>query len=163
MEDMKDVIKDIKILESDKDDSCPECGQSIDEDFLYCKPCNSKHFHDNFTNWTSGDLSIDELIQDSQLNATTEFGLIEWIEYSNLENVEFIAHGGFGSVYKAIWKDGPIKKPFWNINKSEWNRYSKKEVAIKKFRNVTSVSSEFLNEVNDLDNSFVNKMNIHIT
>jgi hypothetical protein len=73
------------------------------------------------------------------------------------EGIEFIAHGGFGSVYKAIWKDGPIcaghEKPSWNINKSYWNRDSNMEVVIKKFRDATSVSSEFLNEVNDLNNS----------
>ncbi|PKY54285.1 kinase-like protein [Rhizophagus irregularis] len=74
---------------------------------------------------------------------------IEWIEYSNLENIEFIANGGFGSVYKAIWKDGPIKdKQAWDFNKSEWRRENKKEVAVKKFQNVTNVSSEFLKEVN---------------
>ncbi|CAB5388680.1 unnamed protein product [Rhizophagus irregularis] len=61
--------------------------------------------------------------------------------------VEFVANGGFGSVYKAIWQDGPIEEPFWNIKKSEWNRNSFKEVAIKKFRNATSVSLEFLKEV----------------
>ncbi|RGB38360.1 hypothetical protein C1646_755782 [Rhizophagus diaphanus] len=29
-----------------------ECGQ---DDWKYCKPCNSMHFHDNFAHWTSGD------------------------------------------------------------------------------------------------------------
>src|SRR6185295_11086772 len=75
----------------------------------YCKPCHSAYFRDNFAHWTSGDSRIDELIQNSQLNANSGgFQLIEWIEYTNLENIEFVAHGGFGSVYKAVWKDGPI-------------------------------------------------------
>jgi hypothetical protein len=126
--------------------NCPECGKIEDITYdYYCKPCNSAHFHDNFAQWTSGDLNIDELIQNSQLNANLQSGLIEWIEYSNLEDIELVAHGGFGSVYKAIWKDGPIK--FWHVNKPEWKRYDKKEVAIKKFRNVVHVSPEFLNEV----------------
>jgi hypothetical protein len=125
---------------------CLECGQEVDKIVLkYCKPCNSAHFRDNFAQWTSGDLNIDELIQNSQLNADNAYQIIEWIEYSILENIELVAHGGFGSVYKAIWKDGPIKS--WNVNKYEWKRYDKKEVAIKKFRNVTHVSPEFLNEV----------------
>uniref|UniRef100_U9UAC7 Protein kinase domain-containing protein n=1 Tax=Rhizophagus irregularis (strain DAOM 181602 / DAOM 197198 / MUCL 43194) TaxID=747089 RepID=U9UAC7_RHIID len=44
------------------------------------------------------------------------------IKYSNLENIELIVHGGFGSVYKAVWKDGPIveDKQAWDLNKSEW-------------------------------------------
>ncbi|PKB98819.1 hypothetical protein RhiirA5_506017 [Rhizophagus irregularis] len=43
------------------------------------------------------------------------------IKYSNLENIELIVHGGFGSVYKAVWKDGPIveDKQAWDLNKSE--------------------------------------------
>jgi hypothetical protein len=127
--------------------NCPECGKTVDYNY-YCKPCNSVHFRDNFVQWTSGDSNIDELIQNSQLNANNLSGLIEWIEYSNLENLELVAHGGFGSVFKAIWKDGPIKSyKSWNVNKSEWKRYDKMEMAIKKFRNVTHVSPEFLNEV----------------
>ena len=66
--------------------------------------------------------------------------LIEWIEYSNLENIELIAHGGFGSVYKAIWKDGPIMD--LDFNKSKWRRENKKEVAVKKFQNATNVSPD---------------------
>src|SRR5688572_27638967 len=117
---------------------------------LYCKPCYSAYFHDNFAHWTSGDLRIDELIQNSQLNANDERQLIEWIEYANLENIEFVAHGGFGSVYKAVWKDGPIDtfvQKTRNDNKIELRRESNTEVAVKTFRNATQVSSEFLNEV----------------
>jgi serine/threonine protein kinase len=134
---------------------CSECGQNYtNENFYYCNPCNLKHFRDNFAQWTSGDLSIDKLIQNSQLNATFQYELIEWIEYSDLENVKFVAHGGFGNVYKAIWKDGPINTTSrvhpWDIKKSRWNRDNNKEVAIKKFRNATV--SEFLDEVNNLYN-----------
>ena len=102
---------------------------------------------DNFAHWTSDDSRIDELIQNSQLNANYPWKLIEWIEYTNLENIEFVAHGGFGSVYKAVWKDGPI---YINSRDTELElqRDSNYEVAVKKFRNVIQVSSEFLNEVN---------------
>ncbi|CAB4433465.1 unnamed protein product [Rhizophagus irregularis] len=124
---------------------CQECGRN--DDFGYCKPCNSVHFRNNFVHWTSGDSNLDKVIQNSQLNARTRLDIIEWIEYSNLKNIELIAHGGFGSVYKAIWKDGPIVSgQAWDLNKSEWKRKNKKEVAVKKFQNVTIVSSDFLNE-----------------
>ena len=113
----------------------------------YCKSCYSAYFRDKFVHWTSGDSRIDELIQNSQLNANYPWKLIEWIEYTNLENIEFVAHGGFGSVYKAVWKDGPI---YINSRDTELElqRDSNYEVAVKKFRNVIQVSSEFLNEVN---------------
>ena len=119
------------------------------QEYEYCKPCHSAYFRDNFAHWTSGDSNIDELIKNSQLNASGTWELIEWIEYTNLENVEFVAHGGFGSVYKAVWKDGLI----WTtrkVNKFELQRSSNWEVAVKKFRNATHVNLEFLNEVNNL-------------
>ena len=123
-----------------------EC--SCQDIFVFCKPCHSAYFRDNFAHWTSGDSNIDELIQNSQLNANYDLELIEWIEYTNLENVEFVAHGGFGSVYKAVWKDGPIDETR-NHNKFELKRSSNTEVAVKKFLNTTHVSSEFLNEVSN--------------
>src|SRR5579859_689865 len=77
-----------------------EC--QCDNLLTYCKPCNSGHWRDNFPNWTSGDDNIDKLIQESQLGATYEWDLLEWIEYSNFKNIEHVAEGGFANVYKAI-------------------------------------------------------------
>src|ERR1044072_6243303 len=132
----------------------PEC-LCQNEGFNYCKPCHSAYFRDKFAHWTSGDSNIDELIQNSQLNANYNWKLIEWIEYTNLENVEFVAHGGFGSVYMAVWKDGSILDNTRNNNKFELLRSSNEEVAVKKFRSATHVSLEFLNEVNYLKNNFL--------
>jgi len=133
---------------------CPECNKvyqnNIQYFYGYCKSCNSGHFRDNFPNWTSGDDNINKLIQESQLNAENEGQLLEWIEYSNLKDIEHLAEGGFGSIYKAIWKDGRISYK-WNVKKSEWERQGETKVAIKKYRNVTIVSSDFLNEVIKLE------------
>ena len=136
---------------------CQECGKEIyHEQYKLCKQCTSDQFRDNFKNWTSGDANIDELIQNSQLNAVYDFQLIEWIEYQNLEIIEHVADGGFGSVYKAIWKGGPIKSASlnnpWDIQQSEWKRDGDTEVAIKKFRNATKMTIEYLNEVKKLNN-----------
>ena len=121
-------------------------SECLCQSYQYCKPCHSAYFRDNFAHWTSGDSKIDELIQNSQLNADYRLQLIEWIEYTNLENIEFVAHGGFGDVYKAVWKDGPIDtKKAQHGNKFELQRNSNEEVAVKKFRNATQVSSEFFN------------------
>ena len=133
---------------------CPECNK--DYDGIYCQPCNSGHFRDNFKNWTSDDEHIDKLVQESQLNARYKGELLEWIEYSHLENIEHVAEGGFGNVYKAIWKDGPITYKmdeikdvsyFWDIEKSKWIRQRQTVVAVKKYKSATNMSSEFLNEV----------------
>ena len=58
---------------------CPESNEYYND--LYCKPCNSGHFRDNFKNWTSSDDVIDNLIQESQLNARHNREFLEWIEY----------------------------------------------------------------------------------
>ncbi|GBB87149.1 hypothetical protein RclHR1_01360020 [Rhizophagus clarus] len=115
----------------------------------------------NVVHWTSGDVNIDKLIQNSQLNANSKYQLIEWIEYSDFENIEFIAYGGFGSVYKAIWKNRAIKKSLWQTQKGEWDDDNGKEVAIKKLQNATNVSLELLNEINNnlkLNYEFCNKI-----
>src|SRR5437870_3760882 len=86
---------------------CPECNKVYGLEF-YCKSCNYSHFRNNIPNWTSGDDTIDKFIQGSQLNAAYESKLLEWIEYSALKDIKHIAEGGFGSVFKGVWKDGPI-------------------------------------------------------
>jgi serine/threonine protein kinase len=146
MEELKDDIEGN--VENNK---CSECGH---DNYYYCKPCNSVHFRVNFAHWTSGDSKLDKLIQNSQLNADNSWELIEWIEYSNLEIINDVGQGGFGNVYKAVWKDGPIDryKQAWNVYKSEFQRRNKMEVALKKLKNATFISSEFLNEVNNLNN-----------
>src|SRR5581483_5990254 len=47
---------------------CKGCKQ-INTGYMWCQPCNSKHFQQNFKNWTSGNSDVDKLIQESQLNA----------------------------------------------------------------------------------------------
>src|SRR5436305_8881962 len=64
----------------------------------WCQPCNSKHFQQNFKNWTSGNSDVDKLIQESQLNAKNKYEILEWIEYDRFENIEYITKGGFGKV-----------------------------------------------------------------
>src|SRR4051812_22435348 len=85
---------------------CKECNQKYDGD--WCKPCNSKHFQNDFNNWTSGNDKIDKIIQDAQLNANDDFGVIEWIPYDRFKDVKQIGKGGFGTIHYARWIDGFI-------------------------------------------------------
>ncbi|CAG8665769.1 10159_t:CDS:1, partial [Funneliformis caledonium] len=36
----------------------------------WCKVCENNSFRENFNNWTSGNLNIDNFIKHTQLNAT---------------------------------------------------------------------------------------------
>src|SRR4051794_10797139 len=59
---------------------CEICKQPNTGDY-WCQSCNSKHFQQNFQNWTSGNHDIDEFIQKAQLKAKYPREVLEWIEY----------------------------------------------------------------------------------
>src|ERR1043165_8362522 len=86
----------------------------------WCKRCNSERFQQEFNKWTSGNGQVDEFIQKYQLEARSELEVIEWIPNNRLRNIIFLANGGFGTVYKAIWLDGRIGP--WDGEKRQWKR-----------------------------------------
>ena len=124
---------------------CNKCKQPNTNKY-WCKSCNAKRFQENFKNWTSGNSDVDKLIQESQLNAKTLYEKLEWIEYDRFENIEYVAKGGFGTIYKAIWKDGMI---CWrNYVTNQWIKCkSNTTVALKSLNNSKDITLEFLNEV----------------
>ncbi|RHZ85153.1 hypothetical protein Glove_71g34 [Diversispora epigaea] len=128
------------------DEICPECNQKYTSTaWEWCKPCNSKHFQNDFNNWTSGNDKIDKFIQDAQLNANDNLEVIEWIPYDRVKDVKQIGKGGFGTIHYARWIDGYIEK--WDIENQQWKRSNKgKEVALKKFDNFVNFN-DVLNEM----------------
>ena len=129
---------------------CDECKQP--KTFLnWCRICNAKHFQQNFKNWTSGNDNVDEFIQKTQLKAKSEYEVLEWIEHDRFENIEHLAEGGFGTIYRAIWKDSPIWE--WDSKNNQWRREIAHEdeedypVALKCLHNSLNITTEFLKEV----------------
>ncbi|RHZ82020.1 hypothetical protein Glove_114g21 [Diversispora epigaea] len=57
-----------------------------------------------------------------QHNAEKYGEVIEWIPFDRLENVEYLAQGGFSTIYKAKWIDGYIMS--WDDNEKSWKRRS---------------------------------------
>ena len=146
------LILNEELKERYKDNGlCEECKQpnTGNYDYTYdgkwCQACNSKRFQQDFENWTSGNSEVDKLIQESQLNAKNHYEKLEWIEYDRFENIEYIAKGGFGTIYKAIWKDGYIN--YWNHETNQWNSNSNYIVALKGLNNSKDITLEFLKEV----------------
>lgn len=136
--------------------TCPECHQ-IGQ--AYCLKCNTTHWQNNFSQWSSGNPGIDQFIRKTQNEGTTHYQVLEWIPFSEFEDVDHFADGGFGNVYKAVWRSGPISNyyenfqddtwnhhydSFWNFQKSQWNRLPNNTVAIKKIKNG---NGDFLKEV----------------
>ncbi|UZO03064.1 uncharacterized protein OCT59_023477 [Rhizophagus irregularis] len=111
----------------------------------YCRSCNSQHSQQNFKNWTSGNHDVDEFIKKAQLKAKDVDHIIEWIEYDKFEDIEYLAKGGFGTTFKAIWKDGPQ-----NINLNcagPLKRKGATKVALKCLNDSKDITTEFLKEV----------------
>ncbi|GET64731.1 kinase-like domain-containing protein [Rhizophagus irregularis DAOM 181602=DAOM 197198] len=124
---------------------CEECNQE-NTDVHWCKACNAKWFQQNFKNWTSGNNDIDKFIQDTQLSAIKNFEVLEWIPYNKFYDIEYIAKGGFGKVYRAKWIDGYIKK--WDNENQNWRRNNLNIfVALKSLNNSENVTLEFINEI----------------
>ncbi|RHZ81675.1 hypothetical protein Glove_117g39 [Diversispora epigaea] len=122
----------------------------------WCNPCYSKHFKNDFNNWTSGNDKIDKFIQDVQLNANYSREIIEWIPYDRFKDVNQIARGGFGTIHYARWIDGPINE--WDIINRQWKRDDNIKVALKKFDNfvnLTDVINEI--EIHSKSNKSINK------
>ncbi|RHZ85119.1 hypothetical protein Glove_71g59 [Diversispora epigaea] len=126
---------------------CRECKQE-NTSHVWCMPCNSKHFQNDFNNWTSGNDKIDKFIQDTQLNASERWKVIEWIPYDRFKDVKQIGKGGFGTIHYARWIDGYIGGR--DIENQQWERYDNLEVALKKFDNFVNF------------NDVLNEMEIHL-
>ncbi|RIA87879.1 kinase-like domain-containing protein [Glomus cerebriforme] len=123
---------------------CKECKQP-NTGYYWCNVCNVKRFQQNFNNWSSGNDNIDKFIQDAQLSAN-KYNVLEWIPYDRFYDIEYIAKGGFGKVYKANWIDGHIL--YWDNKNQNWSRpHHNKEVALKSLNNSKNVRLEFINEI----------------
>ena len=98
--------------------------------------------------WTSsGDEKLDEIIRNTQLEAKgfSSNHYLEWIPYDQLTVKKGIGEGGFATVYKCYWSNGPRY-----IHNNKRRYCSDGKVALKKFKNSQDISDEFLKEVNNL-------------
>ncbi|RHZ88352.1 hypothetical protein Glove_23g177 [Diversispora epigaea] len=138
---------------------CPKCDQEYDDYWqehdhysqeryywtIYCKPCNSTRFKNEFDKWTSGNDTIDKFIQDTQLNASGLWKVTEWIPYNKFKGIKEIAIGGFVLTTCIVWIDGFIEN--WDIENEQWKRYSQREVVLKKIDSIGDLNENFLNEM----------------
>ncbi|RIB14065.1 kinase-like domain-containing protein [Gigaspora rosea] len=72
--------------------------------------------------------------------------IIEWIPFNKLANIKYLAKGGFGTVFKAVWIDGYIININSNLE-NEWIRRPQINVCLKSLDNSKDISREFLEEV----------------
>ncbi|GET51911.1 kinase-like domain-containing protein [Rhizophagus irregularis DAOM 181602=DAOM 197198] len=123
---------------------CENCNQECLAT-LFCEYCVRNYLKANFSNWTSGNDNIDNLIQKCQSETLIPKQIIEWIPYNNLQNLEYLTEGGFSKIYTASWIDGYYIE--WNSKKQQLKRFGKQKVILKKLENVENANQSWFEEV----------------
>jgi hypothetical protein len=131
----------------ENDNLCDNCNEKYmseydekDAEYKWCKSCQINNIKQNFTNWTSGNEKIDNLIQEMQLEINEQDDMIfELIPYDQFIDIEEIGEG-YDKVNSAIWKDGPLEYDNYE-NKYKRNQQNKK-VALKLY-NLQDIINEF--------------------
>ncbi|EXX70978.1 Ste20p [Rhizophagus irregularis DAOM 197198w] len=112
---------------------------------LYCEHCIRNYLKENFSNWTSGNNDIDNLIQQCQIKALIPNLIVEWIPYNNLQNIEYLTKGGCSEIYTAVWIDGPYYE--WDSKEKQLKRDGRwVNVVLKKLENVESANKSWFEE-----------------
>ncbi|CAB4424255.1 unnamed protein product [Rhizophagus irregularis] len=129
---------------------CENCKQECLAT-LYCEYCVRNYLKANFKNWTSGNNDIDNLIQKCQLESLMPNTIIEWIPYSNLQNIKYLTKGGFSEIYTADWIGGYYDG--WDSKKQQLKRVERNgrqnlvlSVVLKKLENVESANQSWFEE-----------------
>ncbi|CAG8808334.1 14920_t:CDS:2, partial [Racocetra persica] len=79
-----------------------------DKNFFNLIKQGRKCLRKDFSNWTSNNSKIGEIIREAQLQMPLPRALTEWIPYIHLEIIEFFKQGGCSSIYTATWTKGLI-------------------------------------------------------
>ncbi|GBC01335.1 hypothetical protein RclHR1_41460001 [Rhizophagus clarus] len=132
---MDSFLKNIKNLAKSRDCDC---------NF----ECNAKRFKQKFKNWTSGNIYVDEIIQDTQLSDHNYDSCValEWIPYDRLYEIKYLTGSESDKVYSARWIDGYIDE--WDKKNQNWERKGQNMfVTLKSLNNSTSITLEFINKI----------------
>jgi hypothetical protein len=143
----RDYDRDKIIENSGTKRTCENCKQKCLAT-LYCEICVRNYLKAKFSNWTSGNKDIDNLIQECQMETLMPNRIIEWIPYDKLQNIKYLTKGGFSEIYTADWIDGCYDK--WDSKKQQLERCGTGEIILKKLENVESANQSWFEEVCNL-------------
>ncbi|PKC59153.1 kinase-like protein [Rhizophagus irregularis] len=122
---------------------CENCNQKCLAT-LYCEYCVRNYLKSNFSNWTSGNNVIDNLIKNCQMETLRPNVIIEWIPFNNLENIKYLTKGGFSEIYTADWIDGYYIE--WDSKEQQLIRSGTHAVILKELKNVENASQSWFEE-----------------
>ncbi|CAG8498950.1 2626_t:CDS:2 [Racocetra fulgida] len=127
------------IVQLDYYGKCDECGKSF-SDFHWCPTCQNQAFKREFRRWTSGNISIDQIIQQTQLEANRSNDYLEWIPFENFEEIKYLSQGAFSTIYSGYWVDGPRR----NWIEDDWFRDGPTKCVLKRIENSQQISQYYL-------------------
>ncbi|GBB90562.1 hypothetical protein RclHR1_17560004 [Rhizophagus clarus] len=122
---------------------CENCNQECLAT-TYCEHCVRNYLKAKFSNWTSGNDVIDNLIKECQMNTIAPNCIPEWIPYNNLQNIEYLTKGGFSEIYTADWIDGTFIE--WDSKEQQLIRFGSQYVVLKRLENVENANQSWLEE-----------------
>ncbi|POG82942.1 kinase-like domain-containing protein [Rhizophagus irregularis DAOM 181602=DAOM 197198] len=122
---------------------CENCNQKCLAT-LYCEFCVRNYLKAKFSNWSSGNEDIDNLIQECQMETTDPDSIIEWIPYSNLININYLAKGGYSEIYTAEWIHGKYDE--WDSKEQQLKRLGEQVVILKRLENFESANKRWFEE-----------------
>ena len=102
-----------------------------------------KHYVTDHLLYKSGNKVVDDFIKHTQTDL--EVNMMEFVPYNQFNNVQLIAEGGFGKIYKVTWIDGNIQG--WNKEKLNFKRSGPRKVVLKQLSNSKNITFEELNKV----------------
>ncbi|RHZ86566.1 hypothetical protein Glove_49g26 [Diversispora epigaea] len=127
-------------------------SRQIDYEDGPCEMCTKEHFIKEFGTWSSGNTSIDKIIQESQ---STEHRL-QWIPYDKIFDIRHISskycdisHLSNSGYYTAELRD--CYKHYWNFIKQEW-KYFDTCVVLKELKDYKYDILETIKEIKNLKN-----------
>jgi hypothetical protein len=126
---------------------CENCSQECLAT-LYCELCVRNYLKAKFSNWSSGNDNIDNLIKKCQIETLEPDSVIEWIPYNNLQNIKYLTEGGCSEIYTAKWINGCYFE--WDTKERQLKRTGTGNVVLKRLKNVENASESWLEEVCNL-------------
>ncbi|EXX74649.1 kinase-like protein [Rhizophagus irregularis] len=112
----------------------------------WCKDCEINALKDNFKNWTSGNINMDNFIKHTQLHANESVDYLEYVSFDQFDLLEDTNKGGaFSTIYSAIWMEGP--RWVWDEDTEQWTRNGLIKVALKRLNNSQNISEEYFKQL----------------
>ncbi|RIA80100.1 kinase-like domain-containing protein [Glomus cerebriforme] len=122
---------------------CENCEQECLAT-LYCEHCLRNYFKTKFSNWSSRNDAINNLIRLCQNKTLHPKMVVEWIPYDDLQNIEYLTKGGCSEIYLAEWTKGRYIE--WDNKEQQLKRVGSHKVILKKLENIKSANRTWFDE-----------------